>query len=336
MCLVASCLPPELMLDREPGADSGASRIEGGSQGGPTLDGEAAGSAARAARASGGVGAAGTRSTGGRAGAAGGRGGSADSSVLPSGGGGVAGTDSGGDAGDAAADGPAAPGCAGSGLHGPVLVGVVAGSTGYCIDATEVTVGDYRAFLDAGVKTSEQSATCVGNADFQPAGGLSGQESDPVTNVDWCDALKYCVWAGKRLCGNLSTGSNPFESYADPGSSEWYAVCSSGGRSRYPYGKAYDSSACTGADSGGALTPVGSSDACKVNGVYDLSGSVWEWENSCTSSGPDGGSGERCRIRGGGYDDVASSLACDADSALDRSASRADVGFRCCQGALPQ
>jgi formylglycine-generating enzyme required for sulfatase activity len=78
-----------------------------------------------------------------------------------------------------------------------------------------------------------------------------------------------------------------------------------------------------------------STPSCRTqDGVLDLSGNVWEWENSCGESNFD----YVCRVRGGAFDTVSmtgpgSAIACDADSApgdfLPQSATP-DLGFRCC------
>jgi formylglycine-generating enzyme required for sulfatase activity len=120
---------------------------------------------------------------------------------------------------------------------------------GFCIDATKITNAQYNAFLTAVAMdpTFQQPAKCAWNMSLMPAGMMNAPDF-PVVNVDWCDAHAYCAWAGKRLCGRIGGGANPFAAFADASSSQWYAACSAGGTKAFPYGAAYDPLACNGGD----------------------------------------------------------------------------------------
>lgn len=120
-------------------------------------------------------------------------------------------------------------------------------------------------------------------------------EDEPMVCVDWCDAHAYCKAVGKRLCGAIGGGETSFEAHADPGVSQWMAACSSAGLFHYPYGNTFDPHACNGAElqpeecvtqgrcraRAVATLPECRGPEAPFNGVYDLSGNVSEWEDSC-------------------------------------------------------
>ena len=61
--------------------------------------------------------------------------------------------------------------------------------------------------------------------------------------------------------------------------------------------------------------------------LFDLSGNLHEWEDSCTESiGPN----DTCRRRGGYWESDAADLRCDGTWDNIRSASNPNTGFRCC------
>lgn len=232
------------------------------------------------------------------------------------------------------------------------MVGVPrSGGGSFCIDAREVTNADYKAFLGSQPSISAQVPICRSNESFVPEGGESNRiERVPVLGVDWCDALAYCTWAGKRLCGKVGGGaSDAVTGYVDPSESEWFTACSRGGTRAYPYGATYASARCVGAgfDGDPAVTSrdypqfAGTAINCEggYDGIFDMSGNAAEWTDSC-SRPCDGGSDpscDLCRVRGGSFETVYSetardTLACAGDRALPRNDKFADVGFRCCGG----
>lgn len=224
--------------------------------------------------------------------------------------------------------------CGGQSCNGGVCSACPAGTVDlgtHCIDATEVTVAQYLAFL--AVSPGGQPAECAWNQSYVPAGGAPPSSQLPIANVDWCDARAYCAWAGKRLCGKIGGGALPYASYTDPASSQWQAACSGGGVNAFPYGNAFSASACNGQGSGlGTSAPVGSVAGCKgtmapYDAVRDLSGNVWEWEDACTAAS---GASDTCRVRGGSFNNPQAFLGCAADYALPRQAAFSSVGFRCC------
>ena len=219
-------------------------------------------------------------------------------------------------------------------LPGPTLV--PAGS--FCIDSTEVTVAQYTAFLTAKAgSTSGQPALCSWNTTFLPFGWPpTGAQDLPVGFANWCQAYMYCEWAGKRLCGAPAGGSaNPYEWY-DPTQSEWFAACShdNDGVHTYPYGNTYSPTLCNGEgyDAGQTVPSVAT---CQGGypGAFDMSGNVFEWEDSCApavNGGTLSGATDYCHTRGGAFDQNSTTLRCDDGTLFSRQSQGADIGFRCC------
>jgi len=218
-------------------------------------------------------------------------------------------------------------------LDGSVVVAL--NGTAFCIDAHEVTVSEYEAFLTAKMgDTSGQPSYCAFNTTFQPSTWPQANPSRPVVAVDQCDAIAYCAWAGERLCGAVDGGHADPDNLTDPGG-QWYFACSHSGDGvhLYPYGLDYDGSACNGADfwgdAGPHATDVESSPGCVGGfaGIFDMSGNVYEWEDSCHSY--DGGD-DKCMARGGSYASGPAALACAASYPAARSVQDNQFGFRCC------
>ncbi|MFW5739361.1 MAG: formylglycine-generating enzyme family protein, partial [Myxococcota bacterium] len=215
------------------------------------------------------------------------------------------------------------------------------GGDGYCIDATEVTQGQYAAFLQAGTGTNSQPNYCEWNNNYQPAtsGGdctsssfaPSTHPDRPVVCIDWCDAAAYCAWAGMRLCGAIGGNSTDFDNNTSAAASQWHNACTASGANVYAYGSAFEPLSCNGQDYGAAASvPVGQASACTAesapfSSLRDMSGNVWEWEDACESYK---NKHDKCHGRGGGY--ATATLSCSQKLTVSRSTVRADLGFRCC------
>jgi formylglycine-generating enzyme required for sulfatase activity len=181
---------------------------------------------------------------------------------------------------------------------------------GFYLGEHEVTVGQFRRFLQASGYTPESEADGTGgygyNPDYDPAKSARGdafegrdpkyswrnpgfeQDDDhPVVNVTWNDAAAMCRWLSKT----------EGKTYRLPTEAEWEYAARAGTRTRYYSGNdpqsllkvanIFDADAAkdwekwaphalAGSDGFAFTAPVGSF-APNAFGLYDIHGNVWEW-----------------------------------------------------------
>ncbi|WP_241687891.1 formylglycine-generating enzyme family protein [Janthinobacterium sp. 17J80-10] len=174
----------------------------------------------------------------------------------------------------------------------------------------EVTVGQFRHFLQASGYRPESEADGTGgygyNPDYDPSRSESGDafegrdlryswrdpgfaqdDSHPVTNVSWNDAAAMARWLSEK----------EGQTYRLPTEAEWEYAARAGTRTRYHSGddpqslltaaNVFDSDAARnwakwrdkalpGNDGFAFTAPVGSF-APNGFGLYDMHGNVWEW-----------------------------------------------------------
>jgi len=143
----------------------------------------------------------------------------------------------------------------------------------FWIDQHEVTNGQYKMCVDAGVCSAPRSMRSYSRSSYYGAPEFNDY---PVIYVSWDNAAQYCGWVGKAL----------------PTEAQWEKAARGAAGRIYPWGNRRDASrvnfcdvSCpfgykdASANDGWADTaPVGSySNGPSPYGVYDMAGNVWEW-----------------------------------------------------------
>lgn len=214
---------------------------------------------------------------------------------------------------------------------------------GYGIDRTEVTRGQYQAWLETNPRSSRRVAACAWKEDFSPnarcLSAFDGQicqgdgcADHPQVCVDWCDAQAYCEAAGKRLCGKVGGGAGTLAKNGAAAPGEWENACSAGGKTRFAVGDDLTAGTCNTRSAGKNTTArVGEMAACRsaIEGyrdLVDLNGNAWEWEDACA----DEADTAFCQVRGGSFNSDEALDACGAAHTYRRDFASYYVGFRCC------
>ncbi len=214
----------------------------------------------------------------------------------------------------------------------------------FFMDATEVTTADFASFVEAtNYQTEAEDFGWSGvfskdSLGWLPVDGATwryplgpdaaaAQPDHPVTQLSLRDVKAYAAWAGKRL----------------PTEEEWmWAASQSGQFTEFPWGKEmvpdpkkypgnwwqgpfpYEDGVLDGFP---GIAPVKSYPPA-ANGLYDISGNVWEWTDSKKPA-----SGEYV-IKGGSF--LCSTSYCTGFNLRQRQFTPADsglnhLGFRCVQ-----
>jgi formylglycine-generating enzyme required for sulfatase activity len=199
--------------------------------------------------------------------------------------------------------------------------------TGYWIDQTEVTYGQYRACIESGgcPPPSHCSASMRGHY-------LEGAWRDrPVTCFDWYEAEDYCRWANRRL----------------PTEAEWEKAAGSQNdeRSSWPWGMATPTCELTNfAWCDLEIQPVGRYPAgASGYGVLDMAGNAAEWtadwwEEGYYASSPEynptgPATGVVKVIRGGSFVSYSEDIRVFARAGSEAYYSNRFTGFRCAESA---
>lgn len=144
----------------------------------------------------------------------------------------------------------------------------VALSRGYWIDLTEVTVGQFEAFSDAG-GYDDEALWSAGGWTWRQARGtsrlpkpcLAQEPNEPQMCITWYEAEAYAAWRGGRL----------------PTEAEWEFAARGPDSRVYPWGDAFDP-ALANLDGGTGPVAVGSHPGgASWIGALDMAGNAMEW-----------------------------------------------------------
>ena len=215
--------------------------------------------------------------------------------------------------------------------------------TAYCLEKTEVSVGAYRACVDAGVCTGTPTDT---GGWYNWSVAVGSREEHPINGINWSESREYCQsWLG---------GDLPTEAQWEKG-----ARGGPGDTRKYPWG-AIPEPDCTRCnfDVNGGTSGVGCSSVTVGPGTWeaghltgpggnspyglkDMAGNVWEWVQDwyaadfydncpigCTDPLNTSSAGYRV-IRGGSFYGSAASLRV-VRRRSDGPSNRGNlIGFRC-------
>jgi formylglycine-generating enzyme required for sulfatase activity len=185
----------------------------------------------------------------------------------------------------------------------------------YYIDKYEVSVGDYKKCVEAGVCKKTDSEKCAWDNDKIPA-----------NCVNWQNALKYCNWVGKTL----------------PTEAQWEKAARAGRNlSDYCFGSTKKLLQYYAWYKDTDDTKMPRERGLKLPnkfGLYDVHGNVWEWTKDWygddyseyqekNPTGPE--DGEYKVVRGGSF--LSSDRECRSSNREYRKPKQADItqGFRC-------
>ncbi len=191
------------------------------------------------------------------------------------------------------------------------------------IGRSEVTVGQFRRFIERAGQQGATSATCEGGGSGWDDPGYAQTDSHPVVCVDWDDARRYAEWLSQE------TGRK----FRLPTDREWEYAAAAGSNSRYWWGNAINESnaACADCSRQAPSKPwIVASLGSNAWGLFGTASNVREWscsalpEGNCAAASE---SGERV-TRGGSWRDPAAALQTDFRATLAKNRRNTWTGFR--------
>jgi len=212
--------------------------------------------------------------------------------------------------------------------------------------ATEVTVGEFRKFIEESKYVTEAEQYGFGNSasmtldDKVPAidrgrswratGSAAVSDNSPVTQVSWNDAAAFCKWLSERERGE----------YRLPIEAEWEYACRAGTTTQFSFGdedQLLDKYAWYLMNTGDESRPVGRK-LPNAFGLFDMHGNLSEccqdfydskWYEKTSPDDPRGpAAGFSCVIRGGSWPHAASTCRSAFRNAIPQSYRSNNDGFR--------
>lgn len=197
---------------------------------------------------------------------------------------------------------------------GMVVIPPIRNNQSFCIDRYEATV------RTGSLGNREQPLEGDGSTD---AIAESIRFAVPVGGTSWYQARAACANAGKRLCS----------------AREWLLACRGSTDATFPYGEIYEPGTCNGFDATrGGITEAGAlirpdnrpegtvaTGCVSEDGVYDLSGNLWEWNSTRFLQDT------RRGLAGGSFRSNRTGLSCVTDDRHEVPGQAIETyGFRCC------
>jgi formylglycine-generating enzyme required for sulfatase activity len=187
----------------------------------------------------------------------------------------------------------------------------------YAMGRYEVTVADYRAFLQA----TGRSVAALKDKD----GTL------PVSGISWINAQQYAKWLTQQ------TGHK----YRLPSEAEWEYAARAQTDTVYWWGNEINTAKANcfdcKSDFDGKLAPVGKFKA-NLYGLYDMAGNVMEWTQDCANKDYNGapqdasawtrGDCQSRMVRGGAYNTPSDSLRTRKRNSFAMDAELDNIGLR--------
>ena len=187
----------------------------------------------------------------------------------------------------------------------------------FAIAETEVTIGQFREFVEA-VKDSNEAIKAM----KLPA----GKDDEPMTMVDWYQAKAYCDWLGQKISAEVRL----------PTEAEWEMAARGKSGLKYPWGNEWRDGAAASSETKGTLRPVKTTAINKSPfGAYDMAGNVWEWtateaqfQNTGDPKNTPRYNEATYAIKGGSYEDVKANITGQARTLVPRGTRLRLIGFR--------